>query len=103
MYFIMDVKMWRPVLDNCAEIQKYVACFEHNLIKDKRNLDAMVMRIEDKAEELNRKYSNIVRLCVERPPYDFLDFIFCRTENLLGINVFLLSWKKVRGVFQFVD
>lgn len=103
MYFIMDIKMWKPVPDNCAEIQEYVARFEHNLTKNERSLDAMVMRIKDKAEELNRRYSNIIRLCVERPPYDFPDFIFCRTEDSLGINVFLLSWKKVRGAFEFVD
>ena len=84
-------------------MQEYIARFEHHLIKDECSLDSMIIDLRNKAEELDNKYPRTAKLHAERSLYGQNNTICCKTDNSLETNVFILYWKKVRGIYEFAE
>lgn len=103
MYFVTDIKTWKPANKKCAEMQEYIARFEHHLIKDECSLDSMIIDLKNKAEELDNKYPRTAKLHAEGRLYGQGNTMCCRTDNSLDTNVFILCWEKVRGIYEFAE
>ncbi len=99
MYFIHYLKMYSSTNKKGRELNEFMAKYEDTLIYNELALDALKQEVQNKVDELNRKYPKVQEFLF----YDGIDQWSVKPCTVPDNYIFILTFSKVRSTYKFLE
>jgi hypothetical protein len=102
-YFIDYIKTYSNTNNKGRELQQFIDQFKQMLVKDDMSMDALKADIENEIERLNKAYPRtqplVLNVHQSTDNGQWTAWVDGNSDKI----VFLLSWEKVLGTYEFSD
>ena len=100
-YFIDYITNYSAFNKKGQELQDYIRQFNQRFVPDDLSMDAFKADVENEIASLNEKYPHTIPMELEHYNNGVYGAWMVRVKGYNDKVVFILSWKKVLGTFQF--
>ncbi len=102
-YFIDHIKTYSNTNNKGRELQQYIGQFVQRLVKDDVSMDALKAEIIQEIERLNKAYARTQTLVLNVHKSGSTGQWTAWVDGNSDKIVFLLSWEKVLGTYEFSE
>ncbi len=99
MFFIHYLKRYSSTNKKGRELNEFIAKFEDTLVYNELALDALKQEVQNKVDELNRKYPKVQELIFSGRNEQWS----VKPDNGTDNYVFILTFSKVRSTYKFLE